>query len=426
MIDEPFSTWDLPKWLDFLENRHFKEVRLRLEDPKKIAKRLNVLNWQIPVITIAGTNGKGSTAASLQAIYKSAGYRVGCFTSPHLIEFNERICVDNKQISDDDLCKAFSQIESVRGDVNVTYFEASLLAALLYFKSSSLDVIILEVGLGGRLDATNIIDSDLSIITTIALDHEEYLGNNLEQIGFEKAGIMRAHKTCIFADEFMPESIEEHAKQTGTNLLCLGRDYTYTISNNILQIDRNDIFNISLPIPLVNMKSAMAAIVASDCLSDLIPVTSEHWCDAMLNVHIPGRLHLVDKSVKLLYDVSHNPQSVELLANYILGIKNKGRVHAVFSGLSDKKVRGLIKPLTGIVSNWYPALLEHKRGASESELVDALYAETNYDHFCYKNPVAAYDAAASVAKAGDLIVIYGSFLLVGAVMENLTHESIDI
>lgn len=422
MSFHPQLDWSLSKWLDFLENRHFKEVQLRLVNAEKVAKILELLTWDIPVITIAGTNGKGSTVASLVAIYTAASYRVGSFTSPHLLQFNERICVNKKPIDDATLCEIFHQIEKARGDIELTYFETSFLAALLYFKTSSLDVLILEVGVGGRLDATNIIDSDLAIITTIDIDHQDYLGNDKETIGFEKAGIMRPYKTCIYADYFPPDSIKKHANKLNVNLICNGKDYLYKECKDKLTISFGEADFISIPTPKVNLQSVVAAIVASRYLSNILPVTDKHLFAAMSNLQLLGRLQLVAGDINILYDVSHNPQAVKLLADFIIKQKIKGSVHVIFSGLMDKDLVGMINPMSKIVDYWYPAILYGKRASSENMLVDALQLTTGKQYICYKNPMQAFNFAMQQAKYGDLIVVYGSFILVGDVMRNLTDE----
>src|SRR3990167_2009506 len=433
-------SWTLSDWLYFLENRHRTEVKLRLVNPKLVAKYLDVLDWQIPVITVAGTNGKGSTVASLAAIYMANGYNVGSFTSPHLISFNERICINNNQITDKELCNAFHQIENSRNGIEITYFESSLLAALLHFKNANLDLIILEVGVGGRLDATNIIDSDLAIITTIDIDHEEYLGNTREAIGSEKSGIMRTNKPCIFGDYNRPQSIDDYANQIQAHIISLGDDYSFTLekgnlkllikedkikfwqSLNLLKMQGECQNYFTLPIPQINSKAASMAIVASVCLSDLLPVTYKNVTDAITSVRLPGRLQMLDREVKILYDVSHNVQSVELLADFIAKNRPSGKIHAVFSGLKDKDIAGLIKPLVGLVNFWYPAVLVSKRASSKDILQEALLQQTESAVSCYESPILAFQQAMKHADAGDLIVIYGSFVLVGAIMESLKYE----
>ncbi|MDP3704294.1 MAG: folylpolyglutamate synthase/dihydrofolate synthase family protein [Legionellaceae bacterium] len=432
MRTKPYCDWIVSEWLDFLENRHHQEVQLRLVNAKIVAKRLDLLDLHVPVITVAGTNGKGSTVAALTAIYCAAGYRVGSYTSPHLLSFNERICVNQEPISDAVLCAAFTRIEDARGATSLTYFEAATLAGLLYFKESALDVVILEVGVGGRLDATNIIDSDLAIITTVDFDHQDYLGHDKEAIGYEKAGIMRPGQPCIYADEAPPVSVLSYADVLHTKICCLNVHYSFQVFQdelhmtwNIDKANRNETSTVVVPVPKINRKAAVAAILASKTLSHLLPITQANWVTAMQTVHMLGRQQLVESDVPVLYDVAHNPQAVLLLADFIQRYRPHGVIHAVFSGLKDKDLCGLIRPLSAVVTHWYPALLTSKRAANEPMLREAFEKETGLSPDCFTDPPAAFSAAMQVAKSGDLIVVYGSFLLVSAVMEGKRYETSD-
>lgn len=406
----------LNEWLNYLENRHQTEVQLRLVNTRTIAERLDLFNVLPHVITVAGTNGKGSTVTTLEAIYCAAGYRVGAYTSPHVLVFNERIRVNQQPIADDALCSMFAAIEEVSSDISLTYFEMATLAALLYFKQSCLDIIILEVGVGGRLDATNIIDSDLAIITTVDLDHQDYLGDNVEAIGYEKAGILRANQSFIYADQNPPQSVINQAKNLNTTMYCFEHDYHVTTTDDVITITIAKQTIINLPKPNINIKAAAAAIVASVCLSKVLPIQKDALVKAMKSVFIIGRLQLITGEVNTLLDVAHNPQSVSLLADFMAKYEPKGVVHAVFSGLKDKDLSGLIRPMHPYVTYWYPALLSGKRAADETLLLEALKTETQAIPVCFENPKIAYKAAQQLAKPGDLIVVYGSFLMVGAVM----------
>ena len=406
----------LNDWLGLLENRHQDEIQLGLTRVKTVADRLDLCALGACVITVAGTNGKGSTVAGLDAIYNTAGFRVGCYTSPHLLSFNERICVNQTPIMDDALCDAFSVIERVREDIHLTYFEMTTLAALYYFKKSSLDLVILEVGMGGRLDATNIIDASLSIITTVDLDHQDYLGHTIEAIGYEKAGILRANQPFIYADWHPPTSVLKKAGELSTQMQCLGDNYSFNTIGDTLNVVLKSGECISLPCPSIHLNAAAAAVIASDILNVSLPVTHAQLTHAMTTVHLSGRQQVVKSSVTTVFDVAHNPQSVALLADFIHGYAYTGNVHAVFSGLKDKDLCGLIKPMLSCVDFWYLATLQSKRAASKSFLLAAFYAETGSVVDCFSNPLMAYTAAMRKATPGDIIVIYGSFLTVSAVM----------
>lgn len=418
---------DINEWLRDLETRNTQEIQLGLTRIKDVAQ---ILHLQLPgcrVISVAGTNGKGSTVTALETIYHSAGYKVGSYTSPHLIQFNERIKVNLTPISDDDLCQAFSIIEEARGEVLLTYFEMTTLAALWYFKKMKLDIIILEVGLGGRLDATNIVDADLSIITTIDYDHQDYLGDTLDAIGYEKAGILRSGKPFIYADNDPPASITKRAAQLASPAYLYDHDFSIQEKDSTWSIhygEKTGLFSIyELPKPSIQLKSAAAAITACFLLEQYLPIAHTHLQSAMQRIFIPGRLQLHRGAVDVLYDVSHNPQSVKLLAETLQKMK-KTKVHAVFSALKDKDILNLIMPLKDCIDYWYPAQLDNKRAADADLLITILRDAAISVEFCYTNPLIAFEAALKQSRLGDLIVVYGSFFTVSHVMANRRFNEI--
>ena len=453
VLAEASEGWALEQWLYYLEHRHSQAIQLRLVNAAHVATVMNVLKWSIPVITVGGTNGKGSTVTALAAIYQAAGYRVGQFTSPHLFRFNERICINQQPITDEELCQLFARIETARAETSLTYFEMSLLAALLYFKEADLDVLILEVGMGGRLDATNIIDADLAIVTTVDLDHQDLLGADKEAIGAEKAGIFRKGHLCIYADFSPPSSLLRHAQSLETKMLCLGKDYQFHIADGQLHIQHPfQTDTLVLPLPTLHPHAAVSAVIASLCLQTRLPVSEKDWTTAMQTMRILGRQYWVPGEIYFLYDVAHNPQAATALAQCIehklatteqlsqktpatpsviasrrrsnpvalgdaaQGHWPQGKIHAVFSALKDKDVYGLIKPLSSIVEQWYPASLRGQRAASQEQLQKAFRDVLGEQPHCYEDPIQATQAAVAAAKPGDWIVVYGSFLLVGAVM----------
>lgn len=413
-----FLSFNLTEWLNYLENANQHEVQRGLSRISTVAEHMGLLHSDAQIISVAGTNGKGSTVSTLEAIYVAAGYQVASYTSPHLMDFNERIRVNQQPISDKDLCAAFITIEKARQSIHLTYFEMATLAALWYFKQRMLDVIILEVGIGGRLDATNIIDADLAIITTIDLDHQDYLGHTTEDIGLEKAGILRANIPSIYADNTPPASVVRQAQLLNSQMYCLGTHYSFKVTDDCLQLVLPAGGMVSLPLPSINLKAAAAAIIASTCLESILPVTLTQLTEAMRAVHIFGRQHVVvNNAITTVFDVSHNPQAVSLLADFIKRYEPKGKVHAVFSGLKDKDLCGLIKPMLSCVDFWYPACLSGKRAATETLLLSAFFAENCSVSTCFSDPVVAYHAAIKEVKKGDLIVVYGSFLTVSAIMD---------
>lgn len=417
----------IDKWLHDLETRNVQEIQLGLTRIREVAE---ILDLQLPgcrVIAVAGTNGKGSTVTALEAIYHNAGYKVGAYTSPHLIYFNERIRVNLIPISDDDLCQAFSVIDQARGEIILTYFEITTLAALWYFKKMKLDIMILEVGLGGRLDATNIVDADLSIITTIDYDHQDYLGDTLETIGYEKAGILRSGKPFIYADKNPPASITEVAMQLASPTYLYDQDFSIRENDSCWSIHYGknlDLVSVdALPKPSIQLKSAAAAITACLLLKHYLPVDNTHFHAAMRHIFIPGRLQLQKGTVDVLYDVSHNPQSAKLLAETLRKIK-KRKVHAVFSALKDKDIFNLIMPLKDCVDSWYPAQLDNKRAVSTDLLVTIFRDAAISVEICYTSPLIAFETALKHSGPGDLIVVYGSFLTVSHVMANRRFNEI--
>lgn len=422
-----FRKKSIDEWLHDLETRNTHEIQLGLTRIMEVAQKLCLQLPGCPVITVAGTNGKGSTVTALEMIYHVAGYKVGTYTSPHLIQFNERIRVNLTPISDEDLCQAFSIIEEARGEILLTYFEMTTLAALWYFKKMELDIIILEVGLGGRLDATNIVDAELSIITTIDFDHQEYLGNTLDAIGYEKAGILRSGKPFIYADINPPASVTYVAKQLGVRAYFLGKEFSIQEEDSAWSLHYEGKLGFysdyRLPKPSIQLKSAAAAITACVLLEHRLPVIFSHFQIAMQRIYIPGRLQLYKDSMSALFDVAHNPQSVRLLADTLRMMK-KTKIHAVFSALKEKDIFGLIMPLKDCVDRWYPAQLDNKRAVSGDLLLTFFKDAEIPVEICYNNPLAAFEAALEQAKPGDLIVVYGSFFTVSHVMANRRFNEI--
>lgn len=422
-----YQNWSVDEWLHDLETRNIQEIQLGLTRIMEVAQKLTLQCQDCPVITVAGTNGKGSTVAALESIYHCAGYKVGTYSSPHLLKFNERIRINSKPIADDELCLAFSAIEEVRGETILTYFEMVTLAALWYFKKLKLDIIVLEVGLGGRLDATNIVDADIAIITTIDYDHQDYLGESLDEIGFEKAGILRENRPFIYADINPPDSVVRQAKLLNAPTFLWGIDFSIhehdLLWNLHYEKKLQGLRVLGLPKPTIQLKSAAAAITASFLLKNILPITPNHFSRAMQHIHIPGRLQLHQDRVSTLFDVSHNAQSARLLADTLPTLR-KAKVHAVFSALQDKDILGLISPLKEHVDQWYPAVLDNKRAAKEDILRSFFKNAEIHVEFCYNNPLVAYETALKQAQPGDLIVVYGSFFTVSQVMANRRFNEI--
>lgn len=407
------------EWLHYLENRNQQEINLNLANVKAVAKSMQLLQTNAKVIIIGGTNGKGSTVAALESIYLTAGYQVGCYTSPHLVNFNERIKINRQPISDKNLYAAFKQVLHKRIELPLTYFEVSTLAALWYFKQHQLDFIILEVGLGGRQDATNIIDADLAIITTIDLDHQEWLGETKEKIGYEKAGILRHQQPVIFADLIMPDSVWAEAHKLNCQIYCCGINYHYCLRQDYLQINFQDQV-INLPLLNLHPNSIAAAVTAVIYWQNFYPVSFEQIVNGIKNIFLPGRLEIVQGKHITLFDVAHNEQAVSYLASYIKKVNcNYNAIHAIFSALKDKNIAGMIKLLRPYIDYWYPAQLTNKRACAGEQLLD-IYQEQGIEVKLNLNPVLAYKEACQHASPNDLIIVFGSFFTVGAVMQYAT------
>lgn len=406
--------FNLAEWLHYLETIQSVEIQLGLTRVSEVARRLKVLSPDCKVITVAGTNGKGSTVAALEAIYMTAGYRTGSYTSPHLMYFNERIRINAVPASDKDLCSALLAVEEARQHISLTYFEMVTLAALWHFKACRPEVIILEVGLGGRQDATNILDADLAIISGIDFDHQQYLGNTLESIGYEKAGILRPKQTFIYADDHPPISVLKEAEQLNCQMLRFGQDYSIDESSEHWCLNFNN-KRLYLPRPRIQLKAAASAIVASSRLQAFLPIEEKHWQASIGRMAVAGRLEFLPGRVNIIFDVSHNPQAVCLLAEYIKKLENKKRVHAVFSALNDKDLAALVSLLKDEVHCWYPAQLNLNRAASRQMILRTFKKLGVLVEGFYADPVNAFLSAQERADEGDLIVVYGSFHTVSPV-----------
>lgn len=416
----------LAEWLTTIETRHHEPIQLGLPRVQAFADALDVLAWDdTVVITVAGTNGKGSTVAALKALYCAAGYHVAAYTSPHLLAFNERIQINQTPITDEALCEAFLVIHALDGSEALTYFEMTTLAALVFFKQQQPDVLLLEVGLGGRLDATNMIDADVSIVTTVDLDHQAWLGDTIDAIAYEKAGIFRANKPAIYADNHPPSSLVKHANTLGTKLVCLGPDYSFEHDALQFTFSGKNVPTFKLPALSIHPKAFAAAMMASFKLQDRLCVKDVQYKIAAEKAVLQGRQQWLNTKVPTLVDVAHNSQSVRLLAELLKSHVIEGDIHVVFSGLQGKDLCGLIEPMQHLAHTWYLSCLDDKRGVNATLLKAAHTRATGQlETSVFDDPLRAYQTAVTTAKAGDVIVVYGSFILVSAVMHAYLNEEI--
>lgn len=406
----------LAEWLDYIECLHPKSWDLGLERVAAVARDLDVVKPAPTTFLVGGTNGKGSVCAYIADLCRELGLKTGVTTSPHLLRFNERIVVDGVQASDELLCRAFARIEAARGDISLTYFEFAALAALLIFREANVDVAVLEVGLGGRLDAMNLVTPDVSVITRVALDHESWLGDSREVIGAEKAGIMRPGKPCILADSDMPVSIHQHARDTGSRVLMPGLDYIY--QDHLLSV-RGDTANVTirnLPRPMLPIESAAAAVQA--VFSAGFEPSRDQVAHVFSDTLLPARFQIIDGKCRTVLDVAHNPDAAAyLLAR--LQLLSFERCHAVAGMYADKDYPMVVSMLSPVVDNWYFPAPTVSRGTPVESMVASVPAESGCGIRTYDKVTLAYEDAVRRSSHSDLILVFGSFPVVASVLEFL-------
>ncbi|MCL6324159.1 bifunctional tetrahydrofolate synthase/dihydrofolate synthase [Pectobacterium polaris] len=411
----PQATSPLVTWLHYLEHLHAQAIDLGLERVKQVAEHLQLLQPAATIFTVAGTNGKGTTCCTLESILLAAGLRVGVYSSPHLVRYTERVRIQGKELPEALHTQAFADIEAGRGAVSLTYFEFGTLSALQLFKQANLDVVILEVGLGGRLDATNIVDADVSVVTSIAIDHTDWLGNDRESIGREKAGIFRQGRPAVVGEPDMPGTIADVAAEKGAQLRRRGRDWEYSVQRETWswQDKQRELSRLPLPnVPLANAATALAALHYSS-----LNVSEDAIRQGLQHAALPGRFQTVQASPRLILDVAHNPHAAAYLANRLAALPKSGKVRAVVGMLSDKDIAGTLAHLTPLVDVWYCAPLEGPRGAKAQQIAEHLTHSQSFS-----NVVAAWQQAMSEATEQDIVIVCGSFHTVAHVMEALDEE----
>ena len=415
---------NLQDWLAHCEQLHPQAIDMGLVRVKAVAHRM-ALRLDCPVITVAGTNGKGSTCAMLEAILLESGYRTGVYTSPHLVHFEERCRIHGQSASADDLAQAFAQVEAARGEVSLTYFEFSTLAILQVMAQAGLDVAILEVGLGGRLDAVNIIDPDCAVITSIDIDHTSFLGTDREQIGLEKAGIMRAGRPVVVSDPVPPQSVLDHAAALGADLWRFGQDFNF--SGDKLQwawAGRGRRYS-GMAYPalrganqLVNASGVLAAL---EVLRPRLPVTAQAVRNGLAMVELPGRFQIVPGEPVLVLDVAHNPHSVAALALNLDAMGFYPTTHAVFGAMADKDLQVMIERVGAVIDRWYFTDLPVPRAATAAQLQQQWQSQNHRadaQSSTHASPEAALQSAIQAANPADRIVVFGSFYTVGGVLKD--------
>ena len=422
----PPSSARLEDWLGYLERLHASVIDMGLERVAAVRDRLG-LTPAFPLITVGGTNGKGSTCAMLDSCLRCAGYKTGLYTSPHLTRYNERVLIGGMEASDEMLVDAFRRVEKARGDTTLTYFEFGTLAAVLLFADAKADAMVLEVGLGGRLDAVNAFEPDCAVVVTIGIDHVDYLGGTREKIGFEKAGIFRAGKPAIVADAEPPASLLQHARDIGADLRIIDRDFGYAAAEVQWRFwdwrGKRD----GLPFPALRgdyqLANASAALAALDSLRDRLPVDNGAIRRGLVEVELPGRFQVLPGRPMIILDVAHNPHAATHVAANLKRLDQRRRTIAVFAMLKDKDIEGVAAALAPLVAEWFVAPLPIPRGADVERLDSALRAAKVTAPVIRCDDVArAVQRARERAGPDDRILVFGSFYTVAAALRALDHK----
>jgi dihydrofolate synthase/folylpolyglutamate synthase len=417
------SVRTLAQWLEYIGRQHPDAIALGLDRVREVLGRLGT-RVTCPVITVAGTNGKGSVCAMLEAILSASGRRVGVYTSPHLLRYHERVRLDGREATDSELVEAFAAVDAARGDVPLTYFEFGTLAALRIFSRAGPDALVLEVGLGGRLDAVNVLDADCAVITGIDVDHTEYLGDTREQIAREKAGIVRRGRPAILADPFPPDSVLEVAAETGATLLRIGRDFGYRTHPGQWDFRGPRGARSALAYPALRgarqVRNAAAAIAALDALYPRIAVSMQDVRRGLAQAVVPGRFQVLPGRPQVILDVAHNPEAARALAENLSATGFAADTYAVFGMLRDKDIAGVARAVAPRISAWHVGALGGERGAGAEQVARCLEdAGITSPVARHESVAAAFAAARSRAAENDKIVVFGSFLTVADVMQCL-------
>jgi dihydrofolate synthase/folylpolyglutamate synthase len=410
---------DLDAWLKWQETLHPSEIELGLDRVSEVARRMGVLQSQSKVITVAGTNGKGSSLSMLESIYRAAGYQTGLYTSPHIHRYNERIRINGLEVQDGLLCQAFESVDQARGEISLSYFEFGTLAALQIFSESHLDILLLEIGLGGRLDAVNIVDADVALITAIDIDHVDWLGGDRETIGREKAGIMRQGHVAVVSDPNPPESISDYADEVGAHCVQAGRDYHFLRHEQGWEWSLGDVHYPELPAPALQgefqYQNAAGVLAVIEMLQADMPVSDQAVVQGLSTAQCPGRMMQLSQSPEIIIDVAHNPQSVRSLAQYLSQYPVKGRTVAVLGVMADKDVGQMLEVLRPLISSWYLVKPDVARAMSLESLAEVLSEAGLQGKICGE-VMQGLEAARQEVGKEDRIIVFGSFFTVAEAM----------
>lgn len=434
MLQTPTTASSLNDWLAYLESAHPKAIDMELTRIQTVAQRMGVDAPGFVKITVGGTNGKGSTCAMLEAILLAAGYKVGLYTSPHLVHFNERIRVNGASATDAQIIQQFDRINQARGEISLSYFEYATLAALLQFADSEVDVAILEVGLGGRLDAVNIIDSDCAIITSVDIDHTEWLGDTREKIGWEKAHIYRKDCPAICADPVPPQTLVDYATELGADLWLFGRDFNYSGDRQQWAYGGRNQRRSGMAYPALRganqLLNASAVLAALEALRDRLVVPQQAVRIGLAQVALPGRMQILPGTPAVVLDVAHNPHAAAVLAQNLDSMPFYPYTHAVVGMFTDKAIEETLAKLAPRIDHWYCATLDGPRAATAQAMAEHIYKvigpQEGKDEpvtvSMFDNPVQAFAAAQKQAADNDRILVFGSFHAVGPVLDHLGRK----
>ena len=411
--------------MNYAQSVHFRSIDMTLERVGQVYQNLKPNLDQTKIIIVGGTNGKGSSVAMLESIFTQAGYSNSAFTSPHLIHFNERYRVNGQLLSDQQLIESFQKIESIRGDIPLTYFEFATLVAIDSFSQYHPNVMIMETGMGGRLDSVNILNPDCVLLTHVALDHTQWLGDTREQIGYEKAGLFRESKPAVCADLSPPQSVLNQAEQIGADLKIINREFSYSQGKQAWEwqgYDKTYLEFNHLPFPSIKgrgqLKNAAGVLMSIHCLAELLPVNETAIRKGLENIDIKGRLHNeIVNGHSIIFDVAHNVDAVTVLSDYLKSHMIEGRTLAVFGILEDKDIQQVISLIEFNIDKWELASLNEPRGTNADKLgQELLQVNRSVKYNRHSSPIDAFNAAVENATTDDRIVVFGSFHTVGDVL----------
>lgn len=408
----------LQEWLAWQETLHSQKIELGLDRIASVAKSIGVFNPKYLTIIVAGTNGKGSIVSILESILHHAGYRIGAYTSPHLLHYNERIRINQNNIDDETLCSAFDLIDKARGNTSLSYFEFGTLAAMQIFNNIDLDIVIYEVGLGGRLDAVNILDADLSMVSSIGVDHVQWLGSTRESIGLEKAGIFRSHRNAVCGDTDPPDTLINHARKLGSKLFLINKDFSHIPGpNNTWVFSSSECNWDNLPIPNLygdtQIGNAATALMGLCKIKDKFPINYEQICKGLSNIKLLGRFQRISSPCDIIFDVAHNLDSAKVLVKNLENLEPVEKTCAIFAILADKDVYGIISAVKDQIDEWHISQISFDR-ALNSKALKAEIQKHSPDTIVrtYSSVSKAYETVKNNSTNSMRIVVFGSFLTV--------------